>query len=182
MFPSWSSVPALALLYSTGSGCRPFPNFTVHMGHPTPLPHQRDSGLPLPRLTSGVDARFYTGSIGIHCTCCRRSFFRVAPFPFSPRGRSRASQGYWAVLFDRATVDHPAGSPLAIRLNASRATAFQAREPLSTGTRGISGLIHCGPAARLPTHQPPCYQDSCKTNYRPAGYALTGRGLHPQDN
>jgi hypothetical protein len=89
--------------------------------------------------------------------------------------------GCWAVLFDRAAVHHPAGSPSA-RPSASEATAFQAREPLSTGITTISGLLPCGPLVRLPTHQSTCCQGNCKADYRPAGYTLTGWGLRPQDD
>jgi hypothetical protein len=45
----------------------------------------------------------------------------------------------------------------------------------------ISGLLSCGPPARLTTHQPHPRGNGCKSDYQPAGFALTGWGSHPLD-
>ncbi len=114
-------------------------------------------------------------------TARRRNFTGSPSTPDSLPKECKGLPDYWAVLFDRAAFNCPAGSSLA-HPTASEAAAFQAPEPLSTGISPISGLITCGPLARLPTHQPPRYRDDCKAGYRPAGWALAGWGLLPQDD
>ena len=89
--------------------------------------------------------------------------------------------GCWVILFERAVAWTPP-TPRMARLNASKGTAFHGQDCLSIGMTTISGLNAIGSLARLPTHQRRRYRRRCKTNYRPAGYALAGRGLHPLDD
>jgi hypothetical protein len=55
-------------------------------------------------------------------------------------------------------------------------------EPLSIRDELFEAAIPVAQLARLTTHQPPPYGDDCKSDYQPAGYALTGRGSHPLDD
>ncbi len=50
------------------------------------------------------------------------------------------------------------------------------------GTPRLQGQHHLLPlhlAAFVPTHQAPCYQDTCKARYQACGSQLPGPGLHP---
>ena len=111
----------------------------------------------------------------------RRRGSPVLRHPDPPTGRSGASQvtGPSSLSVPRAT--HPAGLPSA-HLSASRSTAFQAENPLSTGILFHFGADTRGPLTRLATHQPPPHGSGCKPGYQPAGYALTAWGSHPQDD
>jgi hypothetical protein len=76
-----------------------------------------------------------------------------SPSPGSSNRTVRGLPGYRAVLFGRAAVVHPAGPPSA-RPSASGSAAFRECDPLSIRNLLISGLLSCGPPARLATLQP----------------------------
>jgi hypothetical protein len=103
-----------------------------------------------------------------------RSHGRVARAVARP-SPLRSEQG------DFHLATHPAGLP-STRLYASGNTAFQAKNPLSTGIMCHFGADTGGPLTRLATLQPPPHDDGCKPGYQPAGYARPGWGSHPQDD
>ncbi len=71
--------------------------------------------------------------------------------------------------------------PLRLAFSASGDAAFRVAEPLSIRDEHFEAAIPVAQLARLTTHQPPPHGDDCKSDYQPAGYALTGWGSHPLD-
>jgi hypothetical protein len=104
-----------------------------------------------------------------------------SPSPGSTYGTVRGLPGYRVVLFGRAAVDHPARPP-PTRLIAAGSAAFRDRDTLSTRDLRISGLLSCGPPARLTTLQPcprgrrlQAWLPACWLGFDWVGIAPTGR-------
>jgi len=104
-----------------------------------------------------------------------------SPSPGSTYGTVRGLPGYRVVLFGRAAVDHPARLP-STRLSAAGSVAFRDRDTLSTRDLRISGLLSCGPPARLTTLQPcphgrrlQVWLPACWLGFDWVGIAPTGR-------
>ena len=104
-----------------------------------------------------------------------------SPSPGSSNRMVRGLPGYRVVLFGRAAVDHPARLP-STRHSASGSAAFRDRDTLSTRDLRISGLLSCGPPARLTTLQPcphgrrlQVWLPACWLGFDWVGLAPTGR-------
>ena len=104
-----------------------------------------------------------------------------SPLPGSTYGTVRGLPGYRVVLFGRAAVDHPARLPSTC-LSAAGSAAFRDRDTLSTRDLRISGLLSCGPPARLTTLQPcprgrrlQVWLPACWLGFDWVGIAPTGR-------
>jgi len=155
-----------------------------------------DSPAASPRLRSALGRALPVGQALFLCTStfpsrhrppvrlpptARRRGSPVLRRPDPPTGRSGVSQVTGPSSLSVPLATHPAGLP-STRLHASGNTAFQAKNPLSTGILCHFGADTGGPLTRLATLQPPPHEDGCNPGYQPAGYALAGWGSHPQDD
>jgi hypothetical protein len=96
---------------------------------------------------------------------------RLSGKPETPEER-QGLPGYWAILFIRAVVQHPAGtdpsSPiLPLRRSTERpASPSRNYERSATGMTVISRPLTHGPHARVPTHRRPRYRGRRQAHYR----------------
>ena len=162
-------------LRSAGSGAFRFPASSLLRCHRTPS----DSSV---RLRSSLGFTYLGTDGGSVCHAAlaatpaapssvlsgaSESGHRFSADPDIATRKSEGLPGCLGVLFLRATVEHLAG-PSSARRFAAEDAAFRRAETLNTGMC-VFEAVWCGPHARLPTHQPPRYRDSCKARYRPAG-------------
>ncbi len=145
-------------------------------GLPSAMPYQVVQTLVLCTTTFRRDA---APSVRLLPTA-RRSGSPVLRRPDLTTGRSGVSQ---VTGPSSSAVPQSSTPPVPLRLahSASGDAAFMVAKPLSIRDEHFEAAIPVAQLARLTTHQPPPYGDDCKSDYQPAGYALTGWGSHPLD-
>jgi hypothetical protein len=190
MFPSCSPVSTLAAFAPLGPGAEPVPHLhRYYAAIRLPRCFGTPPVCPRPHLTRWASVGSVPGgyfpprgrpSVRLQPTARRRGS-PVLRRPDLPAGQSGVSQVTGPSSLSVPLATHPAGLP-STRLRASGNTAFQAKNPLSTGILCHFGADTGGPLTRLATLQPPPYEDDCKPGYQPAGYALAAWGSHPQDD
>ena len=110
----------------------------------------------------------------------RRHFYPGSPQAGSLPRRNEGIPGAWAILFERAGVDHPAGCDRPSPALGTVAVAFRLFNTL--GTRKADSFRGCmihGPLARVPTHRRIRYRVRRKARYRPGGLTLGRAGFAP---
>jgi hypothetical protein len=190
MFPSRGSASTRAAFAPLGPGAilRSPPSSLV-CGPPTPLPLQHASGLPSvmpyplgkrPFLCSSMVPSRGRPPVRLLPTARRRGS-PVLRCPDPPTGRTGVSQ---VTGSSSSAVPQSTTPPVPRRLAsiASGSAAFRDRDTLSTRDLRISGLLSCGPPARLTTLQPcphgrrlQAWLPACWLGFDWVGIAPTGR-------
>ena len=182
MCPQLRLTSARAAFARSGPRATAFPDVFVLCSPPTPsspsaatpiVPRQR----PTPaRRTCSSPSHRYPREPKRH----RRHFYPGSPPAGSVPRRVEGLPGAWAILFERAGVDHPAGCDRPSPALGTVAVAFRLSNTL--GTRKADSFRGCmahGPLARVPTHRRIRYRVRRKARYRPGGLTLGRAGFAP---
>ena len=154
-------------LCSAGSGCHPVPRrLRSYAALRLPRPLRPRLRFPLPRPTSMRALVLCPGRRRAPATrrASETGHRLSAPPELSRRGEGLP--GYWAVLFVRAVVEHPAGyGPLA-HSRRGRCCLQVKQHPGHPGRYRFRGRMPHGPHARMPTHRRARYRPRRKARYR----------------
>ena len=163
--PAADSSPASSLVYATLR---------------LPAVFGTSSGVPLPAPTLAARASFLSGRPVPSRYGPLAGDYGAAPLgPLPTREQTAPPRLLGRPLSSRRGPSTPSAAVTPCPSLGAAASAFQDSEPLGSRDIGIFGADTPGSDSCLPTHQPPCYQDSSKADYRPAGLSFGRAGFAP---